>query len=144
MNPYQTPASPRDEVAGLVYFARLCSKIRLYKRGELHPDFHPNMGKAMDLWTCQLLRVDYGALKKVIDGGATDQEAINWCLSEGYQPNEHEMAWWNSYMRNRGFRDDLTEKLLFRKEEAGWQDRDDIQSFFDYLDADDGREVRYS
>jgi hypothetical protein len=42
-------------------------------------------------------------------------------------------------MRNRGFRDDFTEKLVFRKKEAGWEDREDIQSFFDYLDADDGR-----
>ena len=42
-------------------------------------------------------------------------------------------------MRNRGFRDDFSDKLTFRKEEAGWQNRDEIQSFFDYLDADDGR-----
>ena len=144
MNQYIAPTSPRDEVAGLVYFGRLCSKIRLYESGELHPDFHPNMGKGMDLWTCQFLHVDYDALKKVVVSGVSDPEAMDWCLNQGVQPNEHEINWWNSYMRNRGFRDDLTEKLLFRKEEAGWQDRDEIQSFFDYLDADDGREVKLS
>lgn len=142
MNQYTPPASPCDEVSGVVYFARLCSKIRLYESDDLHPDFHPNMGKAMDLWTCQFLHVDYDALKKVVVSGATDSEAMDWCQNQGVQPNEHEVNWWNSYMRNRGVRDNLAEKLIFRKEEAGWQDRDDIQSFFDYLDADDGRDVR--
>ena len=29
---------------------------------ELDPEFHPNMGKGMDLWVCQFLEVDYDAL----------------------------------------------------------------------------------
>ena len=139
MSIHTPPASPCQETSGVVYLARLCSKIRLFNSGELHPDFHPNMGKAMDLWTCQFFHVDYEDLKKVVSSGSTDQEALDWCHSTGVHPNENELAWWTSYMRNTGFRDHLTEKLLFRKEEADWQGRDDIQSFFDYLDADDGR-----
>lgn len=139
MSDYTPPASPCDQVHGYVYFARLCSKVRLHASGDLDPEFHPNMGKAMDLWTCQFLHVDYPDLQKVILGGATDGEALEWCWQNGRKPSEPELEWWSSYMRNRGFRDDLTEKLIFRKEEAGWQDRDDIQTFFDYLDADDGR-----
>ena len=139
MSDFTPPASPRDEVSGYVYFARLCSKVRLRASGDLDPEFFPNMGKAMDLWTCQFLHVDYEDLSQVILGGACDQDALEWCWENGTKPNEHELGWWCSYMRNRGFRDDFTEKLIFRKEEAGWQDRDEIQSFFDYLDADDGR-----
>ena len=139
MSEYTPAASPRDEVSGYVYFARLCSKIRLHASGGLDPEFHPNMGKSMDLWTCQFLHVDYSDLQKVITTGASDQESLEWCWENGTKPNEHELEWWNSYMRNVGFRDFLAEKLIFRKEEAGWQDRNDIQSFFDYLDADDGR-----
>ena len=134
-----TPTSPCQETSGLVYFARLCSKIRLFEAGQLDSDFHPNMGKAMDLWTCQFLHVDYEDLRKVVSAGATDQEALGWCFEHGVHPNEYEQDWWNSYMRNCGFRDNLTEKLIFRKQEAGWGDRDDIQTFFNYLDADDGR-----
>lgn len=139
MSDYTPPASPCDQVHGYVYFARLCSKVRLHASGDLDPEFHPNMGKAMDLWTCQFLHVDYPDLQKVILDGATDGEALEWCWQNGRKPSEPELEWWSSHMRNRGFRDDLTEKLIFRKEEAGWQDRDDIQTFFDYLDADDGR-----
>ncbi len=139
MSSYTTPSSPRDEVSGYVYFARLTSKVRLHQSEKLDPEFYPNMGKGMDLWTCQFLHVDYGKLQKVVISGASDQESLEWCWENGTQPNEHELKWWNSYMRNCGIRDFLTEKLAFRKDEAGWQDRDDILSFFDYLDADDGR-----
>ncbi len=139
MSTFTPPASPRDEVSGCVYFARLCSKVRLHQAGQLDPEFHENLGKGMDLWTCQFLHVDYAELQQVIASGASDQEALEWCWQHGTQPSEHELAWWNSYMRNRGFRDDLSERLAMRKEAAGWQDRDDIQCFFDLLDADDGR-----
>ncbi len=139
MSNYTPPASPKDEVSGYVYFARLCSKIRLCQSGHLDPEFEPNMGKAMDLWTCQFLKVDYDALRGVVHSGANDKDALEWCWQNGVKPSEHQLEWWNSYMRNRGFRDDFTDKLVFRKEEAGWENRNDIQSFFDYLDADDGR-----
>jgi hypothetical protein len=139
MSAYTPPASPKDEVSGYVYFARLCSKIRLCDAGQLDPEFHPNMGKAMDLWACQFLEVNYDSLREVVLAGCDDLRALEWCWQNGSRPNEHQLEWWNSYMRNRGFRDDLTDKLVFRKEEAGWESRAEIQTFFDYLDADDGR-----
>ena len=33
----------------------------------------------------------------------------------------------------------LLERLIQRKAESGLQDRDDIRSMFDYIDADEGR-----
>jgi len=139
MSTYTPPASPNDEVSGYVYFARLCSKIRLQNAEKLDPEFFPNMGKGMDLWTCQLLDVDYEDLSKTVASGASDQEALEWCWENGNRPSEHQLEWWNSFMRNRCFRDDLADMLISRKKESGWQDRDDIQTMFDYLDADDGR-----
>jgi len=139
MSTYTPPCSPNDEVSGYVYFARLCSKIRLSQSGKLDPEFNPNMGKGMDLWSCQLLHVDYDALRDVVLAGATDQQALEWCWQNGHKPSDHELDWWNSYMRNRCYRDDLSDLLARRKQESSWQDRDDIQTMFDYLDADDGR-----
>ena len=71
MPTYTPPASPRDEINGYVYFARLCSKIRLHASGDLDPEFEPNMGKAMDLWACQFLQVNYTDLQKVVLDGAS-------------------------------------------------------------------------
>ena len=50
-----------------------------------------------------------------------------------------EFAWWNAYMRTRGFRDDLSERLATRIQESGFGEKDGILSFMDYIDADEGR-----
>jgi hypothetical protein len=33
----------------------------------------------------------------------------------------------------------MSDRLIFRKKEAGWEKREEIQTFFDYIDADEGR-----
>lgn len=122
----------------MVYLPRLCDKIRLKDQGELSEDYHANMGKAMDLWACQLLGVEYDSITELVKKGSSDQDVLDWALENGSEPCETQIAWWNSYMRNRGLRDDLAEKLAMRIEESGFQDRE-ILTFFDYIDADEER-----
>lgn len=133
------PCSPLLEIDGLIYFPRLCDKIRMQAEGRLPEDYHANLGSGMDLWTCQFLGVDYAALADQVRGGASDAEALAWARKHGQSRPEHEFAWWNAYMRTRGFRDDLSERLKTRREESGFADRDDIQTFMDYIDADEAR-----
>ena len=132
------PISPSEEIDGMLYFPRLCNKIRLHQAGDLHEDFHENLGKGMDLWTCQFLEIDYSGLDKIVRDGGSDDLALAWARENGKKPTDLELSWWNSYMRNRGFRDDLSAKLQFRIKEGGFEDLG-IQTFFDYLDADVGR-----
>ena len=136
---YETPRSPRDEIEGMPYFPRLCHKVRLLTAGKLHPQYHANVGGGMDLWTCQFLGVDYAALAGQVNAGVSDAEALAWAKKNGKTRPECEVAWWKSFIRTRGFRDDLAEKLVLRKAESGFQDRADIVTFFDYIDADEGR-----
>lgn len=140
MNPtFQTPRSPRDEIDGIVYFPRLCDKVRLHATGHLPPDYHANLGSGMDLWTCQFLGVDYAALADRIRAGSSDAEALAWARENGTPRGSAEFAWWSAYMRTRGFRDDLAERLAQRKAESGFNDRPDVVTFMDYIDADEGR-----
>lgn len=132
------PVSPKEEIDGVVYFRRLCSKIRLFQAGKLDEAYRPNMGRAMDLWACQFLQVEYNELRQKVESGATDEEAYQWAIEAGKSPNENEKTWWNSYMRNVGFRDFLAEKLAFRIEEAGFEEKN-ILTFFDFIDADEER-----
>jgi hypothetical protein len=136
---YEVPRSPRDEIDGVIYFPRLCHKVRLYAADELDPQYHANLGSGMDLWTCQFLGVEYPALAYQILAGKSDSEVLAWAQESGTPRSMAEFAWWTSFMRTRGFRDDLAEKLVQRKEESGFQDRDDILTFMDYIDADEGR-----
>ncbi|WP_026292675.1 DUF5069 domain-containing protein [Rubritalea marina] len=134
------PRSTKDEIDGLPYFLRMCHKVRLHAAGELGDDYQANLGKGMDLWTCQLLQVEYQELVHFITAsGADDRAALDWCYENGTKPESPIKDWWCSYMRNCGFQDGLSERLLMRVAEAGLQNRPDIHTFFDFIDAEEGR-----
>ena len=137
--PHPDPRSPRDEIDGIVYFPRLCDKVRLHAAGTLSPDYHANLGSGMDLWTCQFLGVDYAPLADFIRSGKSDAEALAWSREHGTPRTVAELAWWSAFMKTRGFRDDLAERLAQRKVESGFTGRADIVTFMDYIDADEGR-----
>jgi hypothetical protein len=138
---YQMPRSARDELDGIVYLPRLCDKIRKHYAGTLHPEFHTNLGLGMDLWTCQFLGVDYNDLKTQLIAGATDEDALNWARENGVTRPDYEKSWFLAYMKTRGFRDDLSKRLAERKKEDPKTDRDDILSFMDYIEVDEGRSL---
>ena len=135
------PHSPKQEINGILYFPRLCDKIRLMEAGQLAEEYHANLGGGMDLWTCQFLGVAYSDLAEQVRDGASDEQVLRWAIDHGATRTEEEAAWWRSYMQNRGFRDDLSQRLKERKQESGMADRDEIQTFMDYIDADEGRPV---
>ncbi len=45
-------------------------------------------------------------------------------------------------MRKRGWNDESTGRLQMRKRESGFDGRDDIQTFFDFIDLDEGRDPK--
>jgi len=131
--------SPRDEVQGLVYFGRMIDKLRLEQSGKLPKDYHENMGKGFDASCCDFLGIRYESLRERVREGGNDEELLIWCEAQGKRRNGADRAIWNGYLSKRGWRDDLSDRLIFRKQEAGWEGRDEIQTFFDYIDADEGR-----
>jgi hypothetical protein len=135
------PRSARDEIGGIIYLPRLCDKVRLRHAGTLDPDFHGNLGLGMDLWVCQFLGVAYDDLKAQILAGATDEDALAWARDNGITRPDYELAWFTSYISNRGFRDDMSQRLSERKKEDPKTDRDDILTFMDYIEVDEGRSL---
>lgn len=136
------PRSPHDTIHGLVYFPRMVEKIRLHAAGELGADYAPNLGKGFDLRCCSLLSVNYEELVGAVDSTLSDEDAWNWVSKQGVTPTEEQIEVWNGYMTRRGWNDDLVETLERRKKEGGFESRKDIQTMFDYIDADEGRAVR--
>ncbi|NDE85093.1 MAG: DUF5069 domain-containing protein [Verrucomicrobia bacterium] len=131
--------SPREMVEGLVYFGRMVDKIRLAKSGTLPSDYQENLGQGFDKACCDFLGVDYRALRERVLQGGTDAEILAWCGKQGRKRDAEEKNIWNSYLGKRGWRDEMADRLVFRKKEAGWGEREEIQTFFDYIDADEGR-----
>ena len=131
--------SPREMVAGLAYFGRMVDKIRLDQSGKLPADYRENLGQGFDKACCEFLGVAYEALKKRVAEGGTDAEILDWCGREGRTRDEEDRKVWSGYLSKRGWRDEMSDRLIFRKKEAGWEGREEIQTFFDYIDADEGR-----
>jgi len=124
--PKAFPRSAYETVGGIVYFARMLHKIRLYAAGMLPPDYHANLSKGFDGRCCRFLRVDYAAVRERALQPGTDVEILEWCMTRGRRPNEEEILVWNSFMRKRGSRDEAdgtTEELERYKAQSGLPNR---------------------
>ena len=137
---HRFPRSPYDREGGLFYFPRMLEKIRLHQRGELPEDYHANLGAGFDLRCCDFLRVDYEALAEQVRAGKSDAEVLEWCGAQGRRPNDDEIFMWNEYLRKCGWNDHYSERLRTRLEGLGMADRADIQTMFDLIEVDEGRE----
>ncbi|MEI6279414.1 MAG: DUF5069 domain-containing protein [Verrucomicrobiae bacterium] len=133
------PKSPSEKVGGIVYFGRMVEKIRLMAAGTLHPELHANLGKGFDERCANFLGVGYEALRERVLGGLDDNEALEWCFKNGRRPTDEQIEIWNDFMLKRGWNDEISEILVRRKKESGFESRDDIRTIFEYIDADEGR-----
>ena len=130
--------SPATKLGGLVHFGRMLDKIRLQARGELPADYQPNLGRGFDAKCCAFLHVDYAEVVNRVNEGASDDEILEWAFTSGRRPSDDEISMWNEFMRKFGWRDHAAEILERRKREAGMQDRSEIETMFQFIDADEG------
>jgi len=133
--------SPAEKVGGVVYFGRMLDKIRVHARGKLPADYQPNLGKGFDAKCCAFLHLDYDEVVKRVNAAASDDEMLDWAFTHGRRPTEKEITMWNEFMRKFGWRDEAAEILERRKREAGMQNRSEIETMFQFIDADEGRPV---
>ena len=132
--------SPAEKVSGLVYFGRMLDKIRAHAKGELPSEWVPNLGKGFDGRCVRFLGISYEDLKaRVLEMGGTDEQILQWCYERGRQPSDEEIEVWSEFMRKCGWNDEITPTLERRKRESELENRDDIETMFQYIDADEGR-----
>ena len=130
------------KTGGICHFARMLDKIRLHAAGKLPKDYQSNLGGGFDERCISFLWIDYPALVARVKQGGSDAEILEWAFGQGRKPSEEEIEVWNEFMRKRGWNDPGTERLQLRKTESGFPDRADIQTFFDYIDMDEGRDPK--
>lgn len=135
--------SPRERTGGIVYFARMLSKIRLHSRGELPQEYVDFLGPCENSfdWRCSLfLGVDYEKIAERTLQGGSDEEILGWAFENGRKPTDQEIEVWNGFMTKRGWKDTASDRLKFRCEEAGFGPECGIETMFDFLDVDEGRQ----
>ena len=125
----------------MMYFARMLDKIRLHSRGQLSPEYHPNLGKpkTADGACTNFLRVTYSALCERVGQGGSDQEIVEWCYEKGRRLNDGDLVVWNAFVSKLGWNDFATPNLQKGKIEWGAAARDDISTMGQLIDLEEGR-----
>jgi hypothetical protein len=120
------PRSGYETVGGIVMFGRTLDKIRLHQSGLLPKDY--NLGHGLDSRVCRFLNVDYQFLVAETLKNKSDEEIFIF----------------NQFMVKRGWRDDASEWLIEQKQKNRFAEHNEIQTAFDFHDADEGRNPRLS
>lgn len=132
--------SPRETVGGIFVFGRILDKIRLNAEGRLPEGYHLGIipgARTFDDRVCRLLGVSFEDLERRTLQGGSDEEILEWCFEHGRKPDQEQIDVWNAFMRKRGWNDEAN--LDKAKQEAGLGDREDILTFFDLMDTEEGR-----
>jgi hypothetical protein len=134
------PRSPRETMCGWMHLPRFVDKIRLHLAGQLHSDYQPNLCKGFDGLWLETAGVKAEEFVEVVRNSITDGQVCDWVRVHVNKPESVKVAH-RDRMLSHPKKDDpaLQERLKLRKEQAGLGHRDDIQTFVDFIDADEKR-----
>jgi hypothetical protein len=134
--------SPAETVGGIFVFGRILDKIRLEAQGLLPAGY--NVGivagkKTFDDRVCRFLGVEFEELRERTLQVGSDEEVLAWCFAQGRKPDDEQIEVWNTFMQKRGWNDPATLGLQQQKADAGLAHRDDIVTFFQLFEVEEGR-----
>jgi len=136
------PRSPKEQMDGWCYLPRFIDKIRLYLAGKLAADYQTNFAQAgFDAQWLSAAGLTADAFIAVVKDSLTDGQVCDW-IRKNVQKTPAEKATFNQWLLNRGREENdpaLRARLQQRKAESGLNHRDDLQTFVDYIDADEKR-----
>ena len=134
------PRSPRETMCGWMHLPRFIDKIRLHLAGKLHADYQANFTKGFDGLWLETAGVQAEQFIAVVRNSLTDGQVCDWVRQNAQKPESVKAAH-RERMLNYPKKDDaqLQARLKMRKEQAGMAQRDDVQSFVDFIDADEKR-----
>jgi len=134
------PRSSRETMDGWMHLPRYLDKIRLHLAGQLHPDYQPNFGKGFDGMWLKAAGVTHEQMIDVVRNTITDGQVYDW-VRQNVKRTAAENAAHREEMLNRPAPGDTAAaaRLEQRKAQYGLAHRDDVKSFVDLNDADEGR-----
>ena len=126
-------------MGGWAYLPRFIDKIRLHLAGNLHADYQENFTKGFDGSWLKAAGVTAEQMIEVVRHSVTDGQVADW-VAKNVRKSAAEKAAFNEFVLKRGTEGgEVTERLVMRKKQAGLEKRDDIQTFVDFIDADEKR-----
>ena len=134
------PRSPRETLGGWMHLPRYIDKIRLHLAGQLPADYQPNFGKGFDGAWLKAAGVTHEQMIAVVQQSIIDGQVADWVRvhvpATPEQQRQHAEGMLNYPPAGDAA---MQDRLKQRKAAAGLAHRDDIQTFVDFIDADEGR-----
>ena len=123
---------------GLLHLPRFIAKIRKDLKGELPASYQRNFCRGFDRFLCLHLGVDPQAVVQIVKETGDDETELDRRLLELF-PEDVRAAKWNRELVQKGMSEMGREALQQAKEKMGAGDREDLISFADMIDFDEGR-----
>ena len=131
------PSPYEAHPCGLLHLPRFLAKIRKHLAGELPMSYQRNFTKGFDGFLCLHLGVDPQDIINIV-GESSDEKEVERRLAEVI-PSDLRANEWNRKLVQMGMRDMAKDKLQAVKTDMGADDRDDLLSFADVIELDEGR-----
>ena len=92
----------------------------------------------------RFLDVNYDELVERTLKGGSDEEILEWCFERGRRPSDEEISIWNAFLRSVAGETTRAQTCRQPKKRSGLGDRDDIKTWVDLHDAEEGRTPAFS
>jgi hypothetical protein len=132
-----SPSLPH-RATGLLHLPRFIAKIRKDLRGELPASYQRNYCRGFDRFLCLHLGVDPEDLITAVRECGEDEAELDRRLL-GLFPEDLRVARWNRELVQKGMSEMGREALQQAKDKMGAGHREDLLSFADMIDFDEGR-----
>jgi hypothetical protein len=123
---------------GLLHLPRFIAKIRKHLAGELPASYQKNFCRGFDRFLCLHLGLDPKVVVEVVEAAGDNEALLEEKLLE-ILPADLKVGKWNRELVQKGMSEMGREALQQAKTNMGAGFRDDIHSFADIIDFDEGR-----
>ena len=131
------PSPYQAHTNGLLHLPRFIAKIRKHLVGELPQSYQRNFTKGFDGFLCLHLGVDPQEVVTAVKE-SDSEEQMEQLLKEIF-PQELHAYVWNRKLVQMGMSQMGRQKLAEVKQDMGISDREDLISFADLIEYDEGR-----
>jgi len=122
---------------GLLHLPRFIAKAKKAARGELGAAYLRNYKKGFDRFLCLHLGIDPDALEAIVRESESDEELERRLAA--LLPEDLQVAKWNRELVQKGMSEMGRRALVDAKRKMGIEHRDDLLSFADMIEFDEGR-----
>ena len=132
--------SPYERLGGYVHLPRLIDKAKLHRKGLLDGYNYKTVG--FDKHLLAFLKLDPEAFEEAVNQLDDDAAILDWVRRNGVAHAPAEIEEWNAALIAR-HPDTAEKRARFARylSEAGGQGRQDIRTYFDLIEFDEGRKL---